>query len=148
MKRMLSTAAAAGLLLGAPAFTQTNYMNDCERLIAAWEACRTAGQSRCIAEEERIIEECRCHERQGDEWLFTRGDPSSGVCNDPDAPTITPPPPPPPERPDNIDQPRQPGPGGDDETRNGGDDPDDGAGRRGGHSSSAASEPRGSGPDR
>lgn len=100
------------------------------------------GASPCEAEEQRIINECRCHEKIDGEYIYAEGSPASGVCNAPDVPTITPPPPPPPERPEQI---RPPHDDGDDEQRNNGDDERGGGEDENGEdrsSSSAPAEPR------
>lgn len=136
-RRLALAGAAIGFLAAGPAYA--DYMSECDELIQAWNDCRAAATTRCTAEEQRIIDECRCHERQGDEWLFVRGSLSSGVCNAGDPPTIiTPPPPPPPPRDITTGEPR---PGGEDEEHRGGDedgDGDDSTGRGDGEASAPA----------
>ncbi len=84
----------AGLFAAAPAVA--SYMSTCNELIAAWETCETSGADGCRVIEQRIIDECRCHEKRRDEWVFARGTPGSNVCLAEDPPTIIVPPPPPP----------------------------------------------------
>ncbi len=145
LRRMALAGATVGLLAAAPA--SADYMSECDALIQAWNDCRAAGATRCAAEEQRLIDECKCHERRGNEWVFVRGSLSSGVCNAGEPPTIITPPPPP-EEPRELIDPRRGGGGGGDGEERGGDDGeergggDDNEGGSASGSSMGGEEPR------
>ena len=121
----------AGVVLGAGFFVSgpalASYMSNCNELIANWETCVAAGESDCKAEEQRIIDECRCHEKRRDEWVFARGAPGSNVCLAEDPPEDLVPPPPPPPPPTQIREREERGGNGGEERGNG--DEERGGGR-------------------
>lgn len=87
--------------LGA-ADANASYMSNCNKLIAAWEKCTSAGGA-CKAEKTAIDEQCKCHRLKQGEWkLVTAAVGDDGVCGKPPEDIIIPPPPPPP--PTNIER--------------------------------------------
>ena len=92
-------AAAAGGIISAGLFAMpasASYMQNCSKLIAAWEACQETGAA-CKAEQTAIETECKCHVQKGNDWkLVNAAVEKDDVCGHPPEDLILPPPPPPP----------------------------------------------------
>ena len=100
---LASTIFTVGIIGATP--VQASYMSNCNKLIAAWEACKEAG-GKCVAESKRIEVECKCHRlRQGSWKLVTAAVGKDGVCAPPWPPTGAPDPSPPPH--DRTDEPEK-----------------------------------------
>jgi len=90
---------AAGSIISAGVFAMpasASYMQKCNELISAWEACQETGGA-CKPEQTKIETECKCHVQKGDDWkLVTAAVAKDDVCGHPPEDIILPPPPPPP----------------------------------------------------
>jgi|GEM_PF-5282915 len=97
MRYMLATAAGGIIAAGIFAMpASASYMQKCNELISAWEACQETGGA-CKEEQTAIETECKCHVQKGDDWkLVNAAVEKDDVCGHPPGDITIPPPPPPP----------------------------------------------------